>query len=142
MSIGERIRYFRILHGMTQRELGTQVGFSPSSADVRIAQYESGGRKPKSGLTAALADILNVSPGALTVPDIDSETGLMHTLFALEDLHGLKPFCVYGEMCLCLDGADETALRGMLIEWCRQAAKLRRGEITQEEYDRWRYNFS
>ena len=89
MAIGERIHFFRILRGMTQKYLGTIVGFPERSADVRLAQYETGTRKPKAELTAALAQALDVSPHALDVPDIDSYIGLMHTLFTLEDLYGL-----------------------------------------------------
>lgn len=40
---------------------------------------------------------------ALNVPDIDSEIGIMHTLFALEDLQGLKIDRLDGEVCLRLD---------------------------------------
>ena len=81
MAIGERIHFFRLLRGMTQKYLGTAVGFPERSADVRLAQYETGSRKPKADLTAALAQVLDVSPQALDVPDIDSQIGLMHTLF-------------------------------------------------------------
>ena len=45
MAIGERIHFFRILRGMTQKYLGTIVGFPERSADVRLAQYETGTRK-------------------------------------------------------------------------------------------------
>ena len=90
MAIGERIQFFRKLRGMTQKYLGTQVGFPEKSADVRLAQYETGTRTPKADMTAALANILDVSPLALSVPDIDSYLGLMHTLFTLEDRYGLK----------------------------------------------------
>ena len=89
MAIGERIHFFRLLRGMTQKYLGTAVGFPERSADVRLAQYETGSRKPKADLTAALAQVLDVSPQALDVPDIDSYIGLMHTLFTLEDVYGL-----------------------------------------------------
>ena len=55
-----------------RKYLGTIVGFPERSADVRLAQYETGTRKPKAELTAALAQALDVSPHALDVPDIDS----------------------------------------------------------------------
>lgn len=42
MAIGERIRFFRNLRGMTQKYLGTVVGFPEKTADIRMAQYESG----------------------------------------------------------------------------------------------------
>ena len=45
MAIGERIHFFRILRGMTQKYLGTIVGFPERSADVRLAQYETPGRR-------------------------------------------------------------------------------------------------
>ena len=57
MAIGERIRYFRNKRGMTQKYLGTAVGFPEKSADVRLAQYESGTRSPKAELTKALAEM-------------------------------------------------------------------------------------
>ena len=67
MAIGERIHFFRIMRGMTQKYLGTLVGFPERSADVRLAQYETGSRKPKADLTAALA----LSPYThLTLPTI------------------------------------------------------------------------
>ena len=88
MAIGERIHFFRLMRGMTQKYLGTAVGFPERSADVRLAQYETGTRKPKAELTSALAQALNVAPQALDVPDIDNYIGLMHTLFTLEDIYG------------------------------------------------------
>ena len=100
MAIGERIHFFRIMRGMTQKYLGMLVGFPEKSADVRLAQYETGSRKPKADLTAALAQALDVAPQALDIPDIDSYIGLMHTLFALEDIYGLTVSKADGEVCL------------------------------------------
>ena len=38
MAIGERIRFFRNMKGITQKYLGMVVGFPERSADVRMAQ--------------------------------------------------------------------------------------------------------
>ena len=103
MAIGERIRFFRNLCGMTQKYLGQVVGFPEKTADIRMAQYESGSRTPKADLTNKLAEVFDISPQALSVPDIDSYIGLMHTLFTLEDLYGLKITELDGEVCLHLD---------------------------------------
>ena len=54
MAIGERIHFFRLLRGMTQKYLGMALGFPEKSADVRLAQYETGSRTPKADLTVAL----------------------------------------------------------------------------------------
>lgn len=144
MAIGERIHFFRILRGMTQKYLGMTVGFPEKSADVRLAQYENGSRSPKADLTAALAQVLDVSPQALAVPDIDSYTGLMHTLFTLEDLYGLKVRELNGEVCLTVDvrqNKDAAHLHEMLCSWREQAAKLEAGEISKKDYDKWRYHY-
>ena len=143
MAIGERIRFIRNLRGMTQKWLGISVGFPEKTADIRMAQYESGTRTPKEDLVKTLSGVLEVSPLALSVPDIDSEQGLMHTLFALEDLYGLKIDINDGEIRLRLDNgkAASTSLSEMLTDWAEQAEKYKNGEITKEEYDQWRYNF-
>ena len=54
MAIGERIHFFRKMRGMTQKYLGMLIGFPEKSADVRMAQYETGTRTPKADLTRAL----------------------------------------------------------------------------------------
>ena len=144
MAIGERIHFFRLLRGMTQKYLGMSLGFPEKSADVRLAQYETGSRTPKADLTAALAKVLDVSPHALSVPDIDSYVGLMHTLFTLEDNYGFKISEMDGEVCLKVDvrkNKDAARLHEMLWTWREQSAKLEAGEISQEEYDRWRYHY-
>ena len=144
MAIGERIHFFRLLRGMTQKYLGMALGFPEKSADVRLAQYETGSRTPKADLTAALAQVLDVSPHALSVPDIDSYVGLMHTLFTLEDNYGLKITEQDGELALQVDfhqNKDAARLLEMLWAWREQAAKLEAGEISQEEYDSWRYHY-
>lgn len=144
MAIGERINFFRNLRGMTQKFLGIQVGFPEKSADVRLAQYETGTRTPKADMTAALANALDVSPQALAVPDINSYIGLMHTLFTLEDRYGLKVVECDGDIHLRVDaskGKDAAELSQSLIAWREQAAKLETGETTKEEYDRWRYHY-
>ncbi len=144
MAIGERIHFFRILRGMTQKYLGTIVGFPERSADVRLAQYETGTRKPKAELTAALAQALDVSTHALDVPDIDSYIGLMHTLFTLEDLYGLSVSEADGEVCLKVNkdkGKDAHKLLKMLHAWKEQADKLSSEKINKEEYDNWRYHY-
>ena len=144
MAIGERIHFLRTLRGMTQKYLGVMVGFPEKSADVRLAQYETGARTPKADLTASLANALDVSPQALAVPDIDSYIGLMHTLFTLEDRYGLQIDEADGEVCLKVDvrkNKDAAELHKMLCSWRQAAAMLKTGEITQEEYDRWRYRY-
>lgn len=144
MAIGERIRFFRNLRGMTQKYLGTVVGFPEKTADIRMAQYESGSRTPKADLTENLAGVLGVSPLALSVPDIDSYLGLMHTLFTLEDRYGLTIEKGENGVSMRVDprkGKDAAELSEMLNAWAKQAEKYHNGDISREDYDKWRYNY-
>ena len=144
MAIGERIRFFRNLRGMTQKYLGQMVGFPEKTADIRMAQYESGSRSPKAELTENLAGVLGVSPLALSVPDIDSYLGLMHTLFTLEDRYGLTVETGETGVSLRVDprkGKDAAELSEMLTAWAEQAEKYRNGKLNREDYDKWRYNY-
>ena len=144
MAIGKRIKFFRKRNRLTMKALGMFVGFKENSADVRIAQYESDKKRPRRKLLKGLADALGVVPEAITVPDIDTPIGLMHTLFALEDMYGLTIHTSYGRPCLCvLSQAEprEMDLQEYLEEWCTVKMDLLHGRITKTEYDDWRYNY-
>ena len=144
MAIGQRIKFFRNRIGMTQKQLGEQLGFMGKTSDVRMAQYEAGSRTPKEDLVNALANVLEVSPLALSIPDIDSNLGFIHTLFAVEDLHGVRVEKNDNEVHIVFDGSKPNTDRSvfqMLSAWAEQAERFRNGEISKEQYDRWRYTF-
>ncbi len=100
-------------------------------------------RTPKADLVKEMAQIFGVSPRAINVPNIDSYLGLMHTLFALEDMYGIKIGEIDGELCLRLDREHKEYqhLFEPFHAWKQVAAKLESGEISQEKYDNWRYNY-
>lgn len=148
MATGERIRFIRNLRGMTQKRIGVAVGFPEKNADVRIAQYEKGDRSPKDELTGKLAEVLDVSPAAISVPNIENELGVMHTLFALEDLYGLHIGICHedggvGSIVLKLsENAENMELRCAFAKWANERLRLFNGDISEDEYNNWRYNFS
>lgn len=143
MAIGNRIKLFRNMRNLTQKELGAKVGFPFNATDVRIAQYESEKRVPKDDMVNKLASILDVSPAAIKVPEIDTYIGVMHTLFTLEDTFGIKVNKIDGELCISLDKTNSAYLSmfEMLNSWQMEYEKFQNGEITKEEYDYWRYNY-
>lgn len=65
------------------------MGFPVKTADIRIAQYESGTRTPKHSLLCALAQALDIPVAVLEVPYIKSRDELKQLLQALEDEYGL-----------------------------------------------------
>ena len=81
LNTGKRIKHFRVSCGMTQKALGIAVGFPQETADVRIAQYESGARTPKQNLLCQMARGLGVPLSALAE--------LYYLLLALEEEHGI-----------------------------------------------------
>jgi len=144
MSTGERIRFFRRREKMTQEELGHKMGFMSQSANIRIAQYEWNRRTPKRDILEQLAEIFDIVPEALQNPDINSNVGLMHTLFTLEDTYGLTVTTLDGEICLKQDVNNpgySQSLADDLAIWNEIKTKLNSGRIFKEEYDHWRYNY-
>ena len=143
MAIAERINYFRNKCGMTMKHLGQRLGYAEKSADVRVAQYESGNRKPKEDTIHALAEIFDVAPAALDVPDIDSYIGIMHTLFVLEDQYDLSADLIDGEPVLRFgtDIKKRDFLWNLFTAWATEAARYRAGEISEEDYNAWRYHY-
>ncbi len=143
MAIGNNIKRLRNLKGMTQKELGLAIGFDNKTADVRIAQYESGTRTPKENLINDIALVLKVTPDALTTPNIDSYIGIMHTLFAVEDMYGLSVSKSDDGLCLNFDMNNRASLEvsARINEWVSAKERFKNDEITKEEYDEWRYNY-
>lgn len=144
MAIGERIRYIRKKHNMTQKYLGLKLGFGEKNADSRVAQYENGRREPKNDMLKEIAGVLQVSTLALDSPNLDDHIRLMHTLFAIEDIYGLTIDRINGKLCLVPDESRPecfTGLYGCLNEWNEIKEKLKNGEITEDQYDEWRYNY-
>ncbi|MEG1513400.1 MAG: helix-turn-helix transcriptional regulator [Clostridia bacterium] len=136
-----RLRLFRKMRGMTQKDLRIAVGFSEKTAIIRIVQYEAGTRNPKPSMCALLARALNVSPAALAVPKTRRVEDVMHTLFAWEDESGFH-FDKSGDV-FCFRLVDKKdALCAALDHWHRQATLLERGEITKAQYDQWRYAYT
>ncbi|MCD7919359.1 MAG: helix-turn-helix domain-containing protein [Clostridiales bacterium] len=141
MTVGQRIKYFRKMRGMTQTQLAVAAGMSEKNADVRITQYESEGRHPKKPLRESLARALHVSPAAISPPDMDSAAGVIQILFMMEDLYGIRIDNIQSELCLLIDPARmDSELSGMVMEWLRMSQRMENGELTKEEYDMWRYN--
>lgn len=142
MIIGDRIKQFRNRKGLTQKELGEAIGFESRTADVRIAQYEKGTRKPKKKYTDRMAEVLDVNREALEIPEIDASdySALFHFLFALEDEQIFEvDECIDGSPCLRLRKNDTSSKNYVFVNWMNMNKLLTNGEITQEEYDTWRY---
>ena len=59
-------------------------------------------------------------------------------------MYGIKIGEIDGEVCLRLDRTDGSAFArnlDLFLPWLKQMKKMEKGEITKEEYDRWRYTY-
>ena len=61
----------------------------------------------------------------------------------LKAIYGFKIDKVDDEVCIRLDGrvGNNASIQKYFAAWQKQAEKYRNGEISKEEYDRWRYNY-
>ncbi len=90
MTLGEKIKEYRLLHDMTQKELGLKVGFSAVTADTRIRQYEKDAMAPKSDIRNKLVQALDVDPSALSDIDIRSIEDVVRVFFFMEEYLGFE----------------------------------------------------
>lgn len=90
MTLGNKIRKYRQLRGLTQKELGLMAGFSEATADSRIRKYESDAMAPKTAIRQKLADALGVDMSILSDLDISSHEDVMQVLFQLEERFGMN----------------------------------------------------
>ncbi|KXU40742.1 helix-turn-helix domain-containing protein [Longibaculum muris] len=144
MSLGSNLKQIRLFRNKTLKELGQGLGFPFSSADVRIAQYESNKKKPKKDVIESLAYGLDVSEMAIDIPDIESVYGAMYTLFQLERSHALIIDEDDGEPIIRLNRDEffkHKALYESLCDWLQESKNFKDGVITKEQYEEWKYNY-
>ena len=67
--VGNQIKKYRKLRGMTQKELGLKIGVKHNT----ISGYESGTNEPEQNTLFAIADVLGISINDLFPPTTESE---------------------------------------------------------------------
>ena len=87
MSVGENIRRYRKLRGMTQAQLAEAVGLTEGA----VRHYESGIRAVKPELLESISAALGVSVNALKDYGVETAGDLMSLLVRLEDSFGIVP---------------------------------------------------
>lgn len=142
-SIGDKIRSFRTMRHLTQKQLGKMCGISESA----IRNYELSNRYPDEDTLMSIADALQIDRAALRDPDPNSVSCVEQFLFSLEKIYGLVPKLVDGELHLVFDLPNESTtpqeiiarydLADLLYNWCGVRDSMLRGDITQDDYNTW-----
>lgn len=96
MTIGQKIKKYREAKNLTQKQVALRAGMS----EPAIRNYELGNRTPSAKQIEKIALSLDVSPFAISNPDLESYVGVMHALFYLEENYGIIPGEIDGEICL------------------------------------------
>lgn len=148
MAIGDRIKRARNFRGMTQKELGIAIGLDEKSADIRIAQYESGTRTPKEKLLKRIAEVLDVNYRSLYESNLYAAEDIMYALFELDEHYPLTSLYEVTdtsdpdspEIHMALSFRNHL-LDGFLKEWQLRKQQFAAGEISREEYQEWKLNW-
>jgi len=149
MTLGNKIRKYRKLNGLTQKELGHKVGFSEETADPRIRKYESDLMAPKAAIRNKLADALGVDLSALSDINVSADEDVMHILFQFEEVFGMEIEKRDGKTYLIIDD-DNNEIRTLITYmniWRTQKRLLFPDlkNITKEQmraYELWKSRFA
>ena len=146
MTIGEKLRKYRNLKGLTQKELGTKALKGKLNAGVRINQYEKDMAVPGDEIKNSLAEVLNIDIEALSDVNIRSDEDIMFVLFELEEKRGLKLTKEDGKIHLVFDAPDNDNnnehLTTYLNFWGNEAFRERNTDEEKVDYENWKARFS
>lgn len=143
MKLGYKIRKYRLLNDMSQKELGMKVGFSPATADSRMRKYESDAMAPKADIRSKIAEALNIDLEAISDVEISSFADIMYVLFELEEKYGLKIEKKDGKTSIVFDDSDKEleTLISFLTAWKDKKDALSEDQEDVHDYEVWKSHF-
>ena len=145
-NLGQKIRFYRQIAGMTQKELGAACGVNEST----IRNYELGNRYPDSDTIFEISNALEISPYVLAPPDPISAASSLQYLFSMEKTLDLTPTTIDGKVYLEvsseIDVNDATVaplsnLKRMFSHWATMYEKFINEEIDEETYLLWQAKY-
>ena len=145
-NLVQKIRFYRQIAGMTQKELGSACGVNEST----IRNYELGNRYPDSDTIFEISNSLEISPYVLATPDPISAASSLQYLFSMEKTLDLTPTTIDGKVYLEvsseIDVNDATVaplsnLKRMFSHWATMYEKFINEEIDEETYLLWQAKY-
>lgn len=141
MTIGEKIKKFRLIRNLSQKQVALRAGMS----EPAIRNYELGNRTPSDTQIEKIALALDISPFAIANPNLDTEIGIMHAFFYLEEKYGLIPEMIDGNIYLKFEDFFSTNNRDLQF-WYEEYRKLQEtapGEYEQARthYEEWKCSY-
>lgn len=141
--IGEKIRKYRTYRNLTQKKLAELCHISESA----IRNYELGNRYPDDDIIMSISDALEIDRAALIDPDPSDVFSAEHIFMDFEQLYGIVPKMIDGELHFVFENPDDSLpnkeiinryiMKELLLHWCSFREALSNGVITQEQYFEW-----
>ena len=145
MKISERLRKYRLLKGITQKELGSIALKGKRDSAVRINKYEKGIIEPTPESLKILSNALDVDIEALAAVDMSSDVDRIYALFDLEERRNLKITRSEGKISLEFDTKAPDEYNDMFLTylnmWYNEHLKYRDYDEEPEEYTLWKARF-
>ena len=86
MTVGEKIKYYRNIRGISQEMLGNLSGINPAT----IKKYEYGIRNPKPDQLLKITNALGISINLFMDFDIETVSDVLSLLFKLDEQIDMK----------------------------------------------------
>lgn len=141
MTVGQKIKKYREAKNLTQKQVALRAGMS----EPAIRNYELGNRTPSAKQIEKIALSLDVSPFAISNPDLESYVGVMHALFYLEENYGVIPGEIDGEICLRFKDKFST-ISSDVEKWLREYNAVQNAsddnmEKAEAYYEEWKNSY-
>ena len=141
MTIGQKIKKYREAKNLTQKQVALRAGM----IEPAIRNYELGNRTPSAKQIEKIALSLDVSPFAISNPDLESYVGVMHALFYLEENYGVIPGEIDGEICLKFKDKFST-ISSDVEKWLREYKAVQNAsdddiEKAEAYYEEWKSSY-
>lgn len=141
MTIGQKIKKYREAKNLTQKQVALRAGMS----EPAIRNYELGNRTPSAKQIEKIALSLDVSPFAISNPDLESYVGVMHALFYLEENYGVIPGEIDGEICLRFKDKFSTIFTDV-EKWLKEYKTVQKAskddtEKAEAYYEEWKNSY-
>ena len=145
MKFSEKLRKYRLLRQITQKELGKRALEGKRDSAVRINKYENGIIEPAPESMQILADALDVDVEALSSVDIAGDEDRIQALFDLEENRDLKIRRSEGKITLEFDTSkftnDNSRWLSFLNYWYNERTKFKNPDENTDEYELWKARF-
>jgi transcriptional regulator with XRE-family HTH domain len=136
MTVGEKIRAYRTLRGISQKTLGSLAEMN----EVTIRKYEAGDRNPKPDQLLKIANALGVSINLFMDFDIETVSDVLSLVFKMDEQVDIDFQGTTNE-----DGTIDpktltlrfkhTQINNRLAKWAQAKAALQRAIDSREKYD-------